>query len=88
MKYEHPSDLHWDDETYQGDAYGAYAWAVYVAEVSVDTRTAEARVDDFVAVQDVGKVINPVLAADRWKAAWRRESVSRCMKTWCGRKGA
>jgi CO/xanthine dehydrogenase Mo-binding subunit len=63
VKYEHPRDLHWDDEHYQGDAYGAYAWAVYVAEVSVDTRTAEVRVEDFVAVQEVGKVINPVLAA-------------------------
>ena len=63
VKYQHPQDLHWDDGTYQGDAYGAYAWAVYVAEVSVDTRTAEARVEDFVAVQEVGKVIHPVLAA-------------------------
>jgi CO/xanthine dehydrogenase Mo-binding subunit len=63
VKYQHPHDLHWDDERYQGDAYGAYAWAVYVAEVSVDTRTAEVRVEDFVAVQEVGKVINPVLAA-------------------------
>ena len=63
VKYQHPSDLHWDDTKYQGDAYGAYAWAVYVAEVSVDTRTAEVRVEDFVAVQEVGKVINPVLAA-------------------------
>ena len=63
VKYQHPQDLHWDDGTYQGDAYGAYAWAVYVAEVSVDTRTAEVRVEDFVAVQEVGKVIHPVLAA-------------------------
>jgi CO/xanthine dehydrogenase Mo-binding subunit len=63
IKYQHPRDLHWDDKHYQGDAYGAYAWAVYVAEVSVDMRTAEIRVDDFVAVQEVGKVINPVLAA-------------------------
>ena len=63
VKYEHPKDLHWDDATYTGDAYGAYAWAVYVAEVSVDTRTAEVRVEDFVAVQEVGKVVNPVLAA-------------------------
>lgn len=62
-KYEHPRDLHWDDEHYQGDAYGAYAWAVYVAEVFVDMRTAEVHVQDFVAVQEVGKVINPVLAA-------------------------
>ena len=63
VKYQHPGDLHWDDGKYQGDAYGAYAWAVYVAEVSVDTRTSEVRVEDFVAVQEVGKVINPVLAA-------------------------
>src|SRR5580698_3711958 len=63
VKYDHPRDLHWDDQKYSGDAYGAYAWAVYVAEVSVDTRTAEVRVNDFVAVQEVGKVINPVLAA-------------------------
>jgi CO/xanthine dehydrogenase Mo-binding subunit len=63
IKYQHPNDLHWDDAKYQGDAYGAYAWAVYVAEVSVDTSTAEVRVEDFVAVQEVGKVINPVLAA-------------------------
>jgi CO/xanthine dehydrogenase Mo-binding subunit len=62
-KYQHPSDLHWDDGKYQGDAYGAYAWAVYVAEVSADMRTAEVRVEDFVAVQEVGKVINPTLAA-------------------------
>jgi CO/xanthine dehydrogenase Mo-binding subunit len=63
VKYQHPGDLHWDDGKYQGDAYGAYAWAVYVAEVSVDTRTAEVCVEDFVAVQEVGKVINPILAA-------------------------
>jgi CO/xanthine dehydrogenase Mo-binding subunit len=62
-KYEQPKDLHWDDEKYQGDAYGAYGWAVYVAEVSVDMRTAEVRVEDFVAVQEVGTIVNPVLAA-------------------------
>ena len=52
----------WDDERYQGDVYGSYAWAVYVAEVSVDMTTFEIRVEDFVALQEVGKVINPVLA--------------------------
>ncbi|MFN2492518.1 MAG: xanthine dehydrogenase family protein molybdopterin-binding subunit, partial [Pyrinomonadaceae bacterium] len=62
-KYQPPPNVYWDDEKYQGDAYGAYAWAVYVAEVTVDTLTYEARVDDFVAVQEVGRVINPVLAA-------------------------
>ena len=62
-QYTAPPGIRWDDEKYQGDAYGAYGWAVYVAEVTVDMLTWETRVDDFVAVQEVGKVINPVLAA-------------------------
>src|SRR6185295_3045041 len=62
-QYQQPPGIEWDDENYRGDAYGAYAWAVYVAEVSFDTLTYEAHVDDFVALQEVGKVINPVLAA-------------------------
>ncbi len=61
-KYEAPPGIYWDDEKYQGDAYGAYAWAVYVAEISVDIRTWEVQVDDFVALQEVGRVIHPVLA--------------------------
>ncbi|MEN3326283.1 MAG: hypothetical protein V7638_1090 [Acidobacteriota bacterium] len=61
--YQPPPNVHWDDEKYQGDAYGAYAWAVYVAEVSFDELTYEARVEDFVALQEVGRVLNPVLAA-------------------------
>lgn len=62
-KYQPPPGIRWDDEKYQGDAYGAFAWAVYVAEVSVDMLTYEAHVNDFVAVQEVGRVINPILAA-------------------------
>jgi CO/xanthine dehydrogenase Mo-binding subunit len=62
-QYQAPPGVRWDDEKYQGDAYGAYAWAVYVAEVTVDMVTWETHVDDFVAVQEVGKVIHPVLAA-------------------------
>ncbi|HYW73372.1 MAG TPA: xanthine dehydrogenase family protein molybdopterin-binding subunit [Pyrinomonadaceae bacterium] len=62
-KYQPPPNVHWDDDKYQGEAYGAFAWAVYVAEVTYDPLTYEARVDDFVAIQEVGRVINPVLAA-------------------------
>ena len=62
-KYQPPPNVHWDDEKYQGDAYGAFAWAVYVAEILFDELTYEARVEDFVAMQEVGRVINPVLAA-------------------------
>jgi len=62
-QYQPPPGVHWDDEKHRGDAYGTYAWAVYVAEVAVDTLTFEIEVNDFVAVQEVGKVIHPVLAA-------------------------
>lgn len=61
-QYQPPPGVQWDDERYAGDAYGTYAWGAYVAEVSVDMLTWETRVDDFVAVQEVGKVINPTLA--------------------------
>ena len=62
-QYHLPPGIHWDEAAYRGDAYGTFAWAVYVAEVTVDTLTYETQVDDFVAVQEVGKVIHPVLAA-------------------------
>ena len=61
-RYEAPGDVFWDDEKYRGEAYAAFAWAVYVAEVTVDLTTYTASVDDFVALQEVGKVLHPVLA--------------------------
>ena len=60
--YVQPGHIDWDEETYRGDAYGAFAWAAYVAEVEVDLRTFETRVRDFVAVQEVGRVLNETLA--------------------------
>jgi CO/xanthine dehydrogenase Mo-binding subunit len=62
-RYESPGDIYWDDETYSGEAYPAYAWAAYVAEVAVDTTTYSAAVTHFYAIQEVGKVIHPILAA-------------------------
>jgi CO/xanthine dehydrogenase Mo-binding subunit len=61
-RYEAPSDIFWDDEKYRGEAYAAFAWAVYIAEITVDLTTYSVSVDDFVAVQEVGKVLHPVLA--------------------------
>jgi CO/xanthine dehydrogenase Mo-binding subunit len=61
-RYSPPAGVTWNVDTYTGDAYGTYAWAAYVAEVSVDLSTWETRVEDFVAVQEVGRVINPTLA--------------------------
>ena len=63
VQYLQPPEISWDEVAFQGDAYRDYAWAVYVAEVSVDLTTCEAQVDDFVAVQNVGQVIHPVMAA-------------------------
>ena len=62
-RYESPEGIFWDDETYSGEAYPAYAWAVYVAEVAVDTTTYSASVTNFHTVQEVGKVLHPILAA-------------------------
>src|SRR4029077_7919486 len=61
-QYEQREDVIWDEEKYRGSAYAAFAWAVYVAEVTVDPVTYSASVDDFVALQEVGKVLHPTLA--------------------------
>ncbi len=61
-RYQAPADVFWDDDKYRGEAYAAYAWAVYVAEVTVDLTTFGVSVDDFVALQEVGRVLHPVLA--------------------------
>ena len=87
-QYQPPPNVRWDDEKYQGDAYGTYAWAVYVAEISVDPLTYEAHVDDFVAVQEVGRVINPVLAAGQIEGGVAQAIGSRCSKMWSGKTAA
>src|SRR5690349_15828151 len=61
-RYEQPEEIHWDDEKYRGSAYAAFAWAVYVATVSIDLTTYSVSVEDFVALQEIGKVLHPVLA--------------------------
>lgn len=61
-RYEAPSNIFWDDQKYRGEAYAAFAWAVYVAQVTVDLTTYGVSVDDFVALQEVGKVLHPLLA--------------------------
>jgi CO/xanthine dehydrogenase Mo-binding subunit len=61
-RYETPSGIFWDDQAYRGEAYAAFAWAVYIAEVAVDLATYSVSVNDFVALQEVGKVLHPLLA--------------------------
>src|SRR5437588_1264481 len=61
-RYEAPPGIFWDDRKYCGEAYAAFAWAVYIAAVTVDLTTYSVSVDDFVALQEVGRVLHPVLA--------------------------
>jgi CO/xanthine dehydrogenase Mo-binding subunit len=61
-RYDAPPGVFWDDQKYRGEAYAAFAWAVYVAQVSVDFTSYAVTVDDFVALQEVGQVLHPRLA--------------------------
>jgi CO/xanthine dehydrogenase Mo-binding subunit len=61
-RYEPPPGIFWDDQKYRGEAYPAFAWSVQVAQVAVDTVTYSAEVEEFWSVQEVGRVLNPVLA--------------------------
>ena len=61
-RYEAPPNIFWDDQKYRGEAYPAYAWSIQVAQVAVDMVTYSAEVEDFWSVQEVGRVLNPVLA--------------------------
>jgi CO/xanthine dehydrogenase Mo-binding subunit len=61
-RYEPPPGIFWDDEKYRGAAYPSYAWSIHVAQVAVDAVTFSAEVEEFWAVQEVGRVLNPVLA--------------------------
>jgi CO/xanthine dehydrogenase Mo-binding subunit len=61
-RFEPYPGVEFDDDTYRGDAYPAFGWAACVAEVDVDMDTGEVTVRDVVAVDDVGRVIHPVLA--------------------------
>jgi CO/xanthine dehydrogenase Mo-binding subunit len=60
--YVQPDTIHWDDQTYRGDAYPVYGWACTVADVDVDTATGEVRVIEVVTAVDCGKAIHPVMA--------------------------
>jgi CO/xanthine dehydrogenase Mo-binding subunit len=61
-RYEAPPNVYWDDEKYHGEAYPAFAWAVHVAQVAVDTVSYSAEVEEYWSVQEAGRVLHPVLA--------------------------
>lgn len=61
-RYEPPPGVQWDEKSYRGDAYAAYAFAADVAEVEVDMETFEIAVLKVTNVSDVGRAIHPLLA--------------------------
>ncbi len=62
QRFEPYPGVGFDDATYRGDAYPAFGWAACVASVEVDLDTGEVHVRDIVAADDIGSVINPILA--------------------------
>ena len=61
QSFEPYPGISFDDATYRGDAYPAFGWAACVVSVDVDLDTGEVSVRDVVAVDDVGKVLHPIL---------------------------
>ena len=61
--YTHPAGIHFDDQTYTGEAYPCFAWAATAVELTVDVDTFEVTLDKVWASADVGRAIHPVLAA-------------------------
>ena len=62
-QYKHPAGIHFDDETYAGDAYPCFGWAATAVEVTVDLDTCEITLDRVTTANDIGAAVNPVLAA-------------------------
>jgi len=61
-QYRKPPEIEWSDETYRGDAYGAYGWGCDVAEIRLDRETGQVQPLRITAVQEFGRAIHPTLA--------------------------
>jgi len=55
--------IEWDQDAYRGDAYPCFSYAAAVAAVDVDLDTGEVAVRSVIAVDDAGRIVNPLLAA-------------------------
>ncbi len=61
QRFEPYPGIEFDDATYRGDAYPAFGWAACVVRLDVDLDTGEVAVREVVAVDDVGRVLHPIL---------------------------
>jgi CO/xanthine dehydrogenase Mo-binding subunit len=59
----HGPDVNWDDETGQGNAYFTYVYGCQACELSVNPADGKVQVQRVVAAHEVGKAINPQMAA-------------------------
>ena len=62
-QYVDDGRLKWDADRYAGDAYPTYGWMCTVVDLDVDADTGEVLYRRLVTCTDVGRAINPVLAA-------------------------
>jgi len=60
--YQKPDTIKWDEEHFYGNGYDGYSLGCYVAEVEVDPVDYRVRVSNFYAYNDIGKVVNPMMA--------------------------
>ena len=61
-EYERPGEMSWDDNSYQGDAYGSYGWGCDVVDsrsIATPGRCGRSR---FSTVHEIGRAIHPMLA--------------------------
>ncbi len=63
FQFNLPASTRWDQATFKGDSYPGYSWSANVAEIEIDPLTYEIAVTRVTAIVDVGRIINPILAA-------------------------
>jgi len=56
--YEYPSNLFWDGDALQGDAYVDYSFGICIVEVLVDPVTFEVKTTGIWSIHDVGTPID------------------------------
>lgn len=54
VRYTHPEEFKWDDDTLTGDAYVAYSWGGNAIEVEIDPLTYEVETKGVWSVYDIG----------------------------------
>ena len=62
-EYADDGTVQWDPKRYAGDAYPTYGWSCVIVDLDVDLDTGEVIYRRLIQATDVGKALNPALAA-------------------------